>query len=100
MANGPVPFGSVVCHHCDNPSCVRVAHLFVGTMADNCLDRDAKGRQRTSYGVDRPAAKLDPDKVRAIRSSPDGCWKLAKRFGVARSTIKAVRNRRSWKHVD
>lgn len=46
LNNGPVPDDMMVCHRCDNPSCVRPDHLFLGTQQDNMDDRMAKGRYR------------------------------------------------------
>ena len=45
LANGPIPPGLDVCHHCDNPPCCDVEHLFLGTRAENMADMMAKGRR-------------------------------------------------------
>lgn len=44
LAKGAIPRGLLVCHECDNALCVRVAHLFLGTAADNNRDKANKGR--------------------------------------------------------
>lgn len=44
LANGPIPEGVIVCHHCDNPPCCEPTHLFLGTDADNVADMISKGR--------------------------------------------------------
>ena len=49
LANGPIPDGLNVLHHCDNPPCCLVAHLFLGTHADNSKDKMAKGRHGHSH---------------------------------------------------
>jgi len=44
FANGePVPSDKLACHHCDNPSCVRPSHLYIGTFSDNNSDTYYRG---------------------------------------------------------
>lgn len=54
LANGSIPHGMQVLHRCDNPRCVRVEHLFLGTAAANTADMMAKGRGRFHF-KDSPA---------------------------------------------
>ena len=44
LANGPIPDGLFILHHCDNPPCCNITHLFAGTNADNVADMIAKKR--------------------------------------------------------
>ena len=43
--NQLIPKKMVICHHCDNPSCVNPNHLFIGTQKDNMQDMIKKNRQ-------------------------------------------------------
>lgn len=99
IANQTSPRGSAVCHHCDNPRCVRPEHLFIGTRTDNNRDRNAKGRQ--SRGVSRPAAKLNDHAVRAIRRMAEAVpvSTIAAWFDMNDQTIALVVKRVTWKHV-
>ena len=100
--NGPVPEGMVVCHRCDNRRCVEVAHLFLGTYADNTADMIAKKRDsnRTRIGAKNPRSKLTDDQVRMVRSSKEGPTALARKLGVHDSTICNIRSRYSRKYLD
>lgn len=48
----PIPPGYCGCHHCDNTSCIRPLHLFVGTQGENNTDRHRKGRTFNRPGID------------------------------------------------
>ena len=88
--NGPIDAGMVICHKCDNPACVRLDHLFVGTKADNSADMAAKGR--STHGVKNARHKLTEDDVKAIvLLAQDIPQKdVAKRFGVSDSVVSMI----------
>ena len=101
-ANGPISVGLHVCHTCDNPGCVNVEHLWLGTNAENIADRMVKGRSHRPDFTARmhPNASLTPEVVRLIREDilPDELW--ASEFGIGIGAVKNAKARRSWKHVE
>lgn len=96
-----VPDGLCVLHKCDNPICVNPGHLFLGSHSDNFKDMWAKGRSRPgiSRGEKHGMSKLAADAVTDIRSSTMSGVELAKKYGVAPTTIYDVRNRKIWNHL-
>lgn len=115
LSNGPIPKGLWVLHRCDNTKCVRPDHLWLGTHEDNMREMSRRGRSclgdrnparlypdRTQRGVDRHNAKLNPARVRKLRAlyaAATPVCALARRFGVNHTTVLAVIQGKTWKHV-
>ena len=99
-ANGNIPKGICVLHKCDNPACVNVDHLFLGTHADNMADMVKKGRSPRSNGEKDGNSKLTEDQVRAIRTDNRLHRKIAAEYGVTRANISYIKRRNTWRHLD
>jgi hypothetical protein len=96
-----------ICHHCDNPKCVRPDHLFLGTRQDNVNDMMKKGRYvkgRRPSGPDHYSKirgfgkKLTSEQAMEIRASSLSCKELAEKYSVSSSTISEIRHFKSWRH--
>lgn len=93
VANGPIPEGLLVCHHCDNRKCYNLTHLFLGTPKDNAQDMSRKGR---SVG---PTRKLTHDQVLQIRlllAHGKSHSSIAAMFGVSRPAISLIHEGRTY----
>lgn len=118
--NRKIPTGMSVCHHCDNPPCVKPAHLFLGTAKDNSRDMFQKGRanppvgdrngsrlhpERVPKGEENANSKLTANDVRRIRRLyvPRGRYsarQLAREYGVHHDTVEKVIHRENWAWLD
>lgn len=100
LEHGAIPDGLVVRHKCDNPPCIKVAHLEVGTHADNGNDKAV--RRRAPYGMENPGAKLSEHDVLAIREAIRNGIKqrdLAAQYGVGQSTISRIKRETHWRYL-
>lgn len=102
LHRGGIADGLFVCHHCDNPRCVRPDHLFLGTISDNNKDAGKKGRSRTQKYPEQQSgdrngrAKLTWAIVDEIRSSENSIHELAEKFHVPYKLIWRVRAGETW----
>lgn len=101
--NTDIPKGMCVCHNCpggDNRSCCNPAHLWLGTIIANNLDRDKKGRQAKGEKV--KSSRLTEDDVRKIFEMKESGLRqceIAKAFSLKPKYVAHILKGRVWSHV-
>lgn len=91
----------LVCHECDNPSCVNPNHLFQGTAKENSQDMVKKGRSpRGSKQGLTTLTELDVVAIReCLKTGRFEQKELANKFCVSQQTISRINTRKDWRHI-
>jgi hypothetical protein len=98
---GPCPAGHESLHGNDVPDDNRLINLRWGTRSDNLHDAVRNGCK--PVGERHSSAKITAADVLMIRQQAEAGWgsmaRLARQFQVSESTIRQIRDRKSWRHV-
>ena len=102
LFKGDIPDEMLVCHKCDNPSCVNPDHLFLGSPLENMVDMKNKGRAVgiAKGGEDHPISKLKNVEIIEIRrriKAGELLRVIAADYGVSEATICYVAKGHIWK---
>lgn len=91
LNNGPIPDEMCVLHHCDNPPCCNLDHLFLGTPKQNMVDASVKGRM---------GRLLSCEQVRDVRrrALAESYVSIADSLGVNPYVVRYAATGRSHKH--
>ena len=101
LANGPIPAGMIVLHSCDEPRCRNLAHLSLGTYAQNSAEAIARLRFSLvrARGTDIPGAVLTPGLVAEARRRARGgesIRSMSKDFSVGHTTLLSAVRGFTW----
>ena len=107
LMRGPIPDGLWVLHRCDNPPCVNIDHLFLGTRQDNIADMVAKGRQPRNSAFIGPLVrrrhyrKISDEtavEILALKGSMRQV-DIAAMFGISQTHVSAIHRGRCHRYV-
>lgn len=93
---GNIPDDSFVCHSCDNPACINVNHLFLGSARDNYEDMVKKGRswfQNRPRGEDSRSHKFSEaviENIRTDHATGVAPKEILKKYKISRSHYRNV----------
>jgi hypothetical protein len=97
-----IPVGLLVCHSCDNPSCINPNHLFVGTSKENTRDMLDKNRRPVLRGERHPNAKLtnvQVTQIKQLRSENRLLKDIANQFNISFQTVSSITKGTTWNNI-
>jgi hypothetical protein len=95
------PGGLLVCHECNNPSCVNPKHLFLGTQFDNqqhCSDSNRYKREGDLNSNSQLAESEVLSILKAIDAGESRAG-LSRKHHVSLSLIHRIARRETWGHL-
>lgn len=92
-ANGPIPPGAQVLHRCDNPACVNIDHLFLGTNRENIDDKCQKDRSGKKLKI------ADAIEIKRLLGTGVSQKEIAAMFNVAQGSISRINTGQRWVHA-
>ena len=114
---GPIPEKGVIMHSCDNPACINIDHLSLGTQLMNIRDMWKKKRAVLLWGNTHTKGKninvgqshglsvFNDEMVKNIKKELqiESTWKkvceLANKYKVSKAAIQHIRKGTRWSHI-
>lgn len=100
LFKGEIPKGMLVCHTCDNPSCVNPSHLWLGDKRSNSHDARKKGRIKGKKGDENPNKRIcseDAYFIRELYKTGDYTLsQLGEHYCISATAIKKIVDGLAW----
>jgi hypothetical protein len=95
--NGEIKDGLLVCHICDERTCINPSHMFLGTYKDN--HDDMANKNRKPIGEKSSSSKLTEKDVLNIRANKRTLKEIGDEYGIGFGHIGAIKRKECWKHI-
>jgi len=98
--NGKIPKNMCICHSCDNPGCVNIDHLWLGTIKENNDDKLKKGR--CPHGSEHHKTHLKESDIEQIRIlAKEGVFQsiIGQIYKISQATVSKIILNKFWTHV-